>query len=344
MARMSDRGGVRRAFFIVLGASLVASCGHDSGIEPQSQVVSTVRQISILGDNTFLGKSIGGIVIRDGSMYVSDSQNSRVMAIKGNEVIQEFGRIGSGPGEYTYPGPLFIAADSLYVHDGLNRRINMYSLTGHFLRTIPVEGILMTQFAVDNHGNVYVSTAHNESPITKYDHAGVPVLAFGSALGKTGDDLQDRMRSRRILQINSSGDIIAVGQVVPTVEKYTTGGALLQSVDLSDHALFSKRLAFAEDVFRQSRQSNSVAMIVESIAIHGDVLSMLVITGVPGDDLAANTFVEFDLGSWQVRDVRELRSEDVSHKPWLTTHAIGDDESMAIFDARTASIKVTAGK
>lgn len=346
MARRNGNevSAMRRAIFIVLGASLLAGCGHDAGVEPGTGVVSTISEISVLGDGSFLGQSLGGIITRDGSLFVSDMQNSRVMELQGNQVKREFGRKGAGPGEYSYPGPLFVSADRLYVHDGEGRRINVYSLTGQFLLTVPIEGTVMTPFVVDDEGYIYVSTSRGDKAIKKYDDRGAQVAAFGSALSNTGDELQDRLRGRRHLLLDPDGDIVAVGQVVPVVEKYSTDGTLVRSADLSDHALFSKRLAYAEEMYRQSGQSNGVAMTVSSIAIRRDVLSMLVITGIPGDDLAANTFVEFDLRSWQVTNVSELPAEGASRKPWLTTHAFGEDGSMAVFDARTASIRLTAAR
>lgn len=53
--------------------------------------------------------------------------------------LRSVGREGEGPGEFRIIGPLFVARDSLYVHDYRLDRISVFDTRGEFIRTFRLE-------------------------------------------------------------------------------------------------------------------------------------------------------------------------------------------------------------
>lgn len=75
-------------------------------------------------------------VMPDGSFYVSDGyENSRVVKFSPTgEYQSEWGRKGSGPGEFDLPHAIDIdTAGRVYVADRSNARVQVFDATGNFL-------------------------------------------------------------------------------------------------------------------------------------------------------------------------------------------------------------------
>ncbi len=101
---------------------------------------------------------------------------------------------GNGPGEFLYPVSVALAPDGvLYVCDGLNFRVQVFTPDGKFLRQFGALGDTPGSFArpkslaVDREGHVYVvDAAFNNLQI--FDEQGRLLLAFGG-LGKGAGQL-----------------------------------------------------------------------------------------------------------------------------------------------------------
>jgi YYY domain-containing protein len=122
----------------------------------------------------------GVAVARDGKVWVTDTGNHRIVAydreLAGKQV---FGKIGSGPGNFS--SPVGIAAGpsgSIYVADSGNRRIQVLDENGGFLRELPVRGwagSIEPHLEVDSDETVYAT-----------DPAGGAVIAFDPAGAEKG--------------------------------------------------------------------------------------------------------------------------------------------------------------
>ncbi len=71
----------------------------------------------------------------DGHVFITDGYgNARVLEYtSGGKRIREWGKPGSGPGEFNLPHSIQIDRGTIYVADRENGRIEMFNLSGHYL-------------------------------------------------------------------------------------------------------------------------------------------------------------------------------------------------------------------
>lgn len=82
------------------------------------------------------GKPTGCSVAPDGSLYVADTHENRIMVFAPDgRLIRSFGSYGLGPGQFTYPTDVaFGPDDTYYISEfGGNDRIQVFDAAGNFL-------------------------------------------------------------------------------------------------------------------------------------------------------------------------------------------------------------------
>jgi DNA-binding beta-propeller fold protein YncE len=107
-----------------------------------------------------------GITIAAGKLYVIDTAQHKILVfdLNGNFLF-EFGRRGSGQGEFNYPVHLTAFGSNLYGVDAMNYRIQIFDLDGKFISTFGDVGNAAGTFAhpksasIDSDGNIYVTDA-----------------------------------------------------------------------------------------------------------------------------------------------------------------------------------------
>jgi hypothetical protein len=128
----------------------------------------------------------------DGRVYVVDNFNNRV-SIVGRGGVQEFGRAGAKPGEFS--APTFCATDaagSLYVADCLNARVEVFTGSGEFVRAFgrPERGPggfgRPKGVAVGPGGEIYVADSWLNT-IQVFDAEGRFVAILGDEAGRPLD-------------------------------------------------------------------------------------------------------------------------------------------------------------
>jgi DNA-binding beta-propeller fold protein YncE len=152
----------------------------------------------------------GGIALdKDGNIYLGhfprsvlnkDVYPDRVTVYsRDGKLLHEWGKTGTGPGEFEYPGGLAIAPDGrVYIADQTNHRMQVLDPDGRFLAAWGKHGTNPGEFAgnsnpkaragpnfvaLDSQGNVYTTEAM-DGRVQKFRADGTFVLAFG--------DLEDR--------------------------------------------------------------------------------------------------------------------------------------------------------
>jgi sugar lactone lactonase YvrE len=116
-----------------------------------------------------------------------------VKLARNGSFLARWGSQGTGPGQFTYPGPIaFDAAHNIYVVDSYNDRVEKLDAAGNFIQAWGTNGVAPGQFdypeglAVDGTGQVYVSDSMN-SRIEVFDSSGTFVNSFGSIGTNAGE-------------------------------------------------------------------------------------------------------------------------------------------------------------
>ncbi len=127
---------------LVLGLAAVAPAAP-RGPESRRDVPAVIghRQAVIVGpQGTPFNMPSDAAVGRDGSLYILDGVNHRVVVCDGEGRFQfQFGNRGGGPGQLAYP--LGIATDpngNIYVADSGNHRFQIFAAGGKPVEAVPL--------------------------------------------------------------------------------------------------------------------------------------------------------------------------------------------------------------
>lgn len=142
------------AALAVLAASLAAPA-------PAQEFPLRVTSTQVVGRDAELGSIIGGRVGPDGSVYVVDHLNTRVVAFSpGGRRLWTSGRKGRGPGEFQVPSRLAVAPDGkLHVLDAQTGDVSILSPQGRYLERyrFPFAFALVDNFLVLSGNQVLVA-------------------------------------------------------------------------------------------------------------------------------------------------------------------------------------------
>jgi len=177
--------------------------GHDN-LYVVDQSDSTVLVYDAAGKfRRYLGKLRGGesyfssptgiaIDRATGHIFVSDRQAQMIFVMdKRGKPIRKLGSRGGGsqPGEFKSPTQVVVAGHELFVLDAGNTRIQVFDLSGRFLRAMSLGyADQHTGFAVDNDADIYVSDrALNQiqifgpdgQPLYRFDPSSIKDENFG---------------------------------------------------------------------------------------------------------------------------------------------------------------------
>src|SRR5499427_3983449 len=141
-------------------------------LSPEGRVLLALGRMRIPGDDVLHFNQPTDIAWdRDGNIYVTDGYgNSRVLKFdKYGNFLLGWGMKGSGPGQFDTPHSIAIDRDVIYVADRENARIQLFDLSGRFLREWKL-GHPYGLFVTDDHF-IYMCDAI-AGRIVKMDHEG----------------------------------------------------------------------------------------------------------------------------------------------------------------------------
>jgi DNA-binding beta-propeller fold protein YncE len=143
---------------------------------PEGKVLMTLGKAGVAGNtpDTFNMPS-DVIVAPDGDIFVADGHggdsNNRIVKFDRNgKYIKEWGKKGTGPGEFDIPHALaFDSKGRLYVGDRNNNRIQIFDQDGKYIDQWP-QFSRPSGIFIDRHDNIYV--ADSESGSVSKNHPG----------------------------------------------------------------------------------------------------------------------------------------------------------------------------
>jgi len=148
---------------------------------------SNGKYLHAIGDKKQFGRPVG-IAVNDrlGRVYVVDTKRHHVQVFtKGGKFLFEFGKRGTGDGEFNFPTNIFIGKNGrIYITDSMNFRVQIFNPDGKFITKFGEIGDIPGKFArpkgiaVDSDGHIYVvDAAFNNVQI--FNEKGQLLLFFG---------------------------------------------------------------------------------------------------------------------------------------------------------------------
>ncbi|GAH88654.1 unnamed protein product, partial [marine sediment metagenome] len=122
----------------------------------------------------------------EGFIYILDSEDNNLKMFKSDGTFSKcFGRKGQGPGEFVRPWAISVIEDKFWVADTGNRRVQVFSIDGMYLRSYKVPVEYGGGLAFDEKGSIYLNTKGFRSPklISVHDDQGNLLKKFGNLEG-----------------------------------------------------------------------------------------------------------------------------------------------------------------
>jgi tripartite motif-containing protein 71 len=179
----------------------------------------------------------GGIAVAGEYVYVADSGNNRIerFNLSGGEPLQ-WGSLGGGAGQFSYPRGVAANAGEVLVADDDNHRIERFSPSGEYQAAVGSYGTGPGQFGfpygvtLDAAGNVYVADDINHR-IVKLS----PELGFLGEWGGFGSG-PGQLAFPRALASDPAGDTYVADTANDRVQVFDSSGAYLRTIGVSAHA------------------------------------------------------------------------------------------------------------
>lgn len=178
------------------------------------------------------------------AVYVADFLADRVVKLSPEgEVLDRWGRSGTGPGEFDAPAGLALDGwGNLYVSDFYNHRIQKFDSTGRFVAEWGGKGRTSGRFrfpagiAVSDRGEVYVADAFNHR-VQVFTAEGEYLRQWGGIGFGLGGSWPGWFLLAKEIALDASGDVYVVDAFNGRLQKFTPEGDLLALWDPDDPAL-----------------------------------------------------------------------------------------------------------
>lgn len=333
---------------ISFGVLTLSGCSADESPSTQGNSLRARDVVESIDGDQFL-ENVRAMQRYGNALYLSGKGYHSIFVLDDNfQIIRTIGSQGEGPGEFIQaPFSFHVSGNRLYSYNSSSKRIQVFSLEGDYLRSIPIDpkhGVWFQGLVMDTQGNLYLTPTLSQNPysIVKLDSSGTVLKTFGDLLETSYSERKNRQLSSRIIISVENDYLISIGEHIPVIEKYSLEGELLQSVDLSGSPYFSERLKSVEEHYASGR--GGIGVILETTEVFNSRLYVIPIEGVTGS-LSVNRILEFDtesLGIVRTYTLTNLKGEPLK---WVGTFEfVSENELLVFHDTEGVFYRYTLGQ
>jgi hypothetical protein len=317
---------------ISFGVLTLSGCSADESPSTQDNSLRALDVVEAIDGDQFL-ETVNAMQRYGNALYLSGKGYHSIFVLDNNfQIIRTIGRQGDGPGEFSQaPFSFHVSENRIYSYR--SGRIQVFSLEGDYLRSIPVDPkhhIWFEGLVMDKRGNFYLTPvlSQNSYAIVKLDSSGTVLKTFGDLLETSYSERQNRQMSSRTIIAVENEYLISIGDHIPVIEKYSLEGELLQSVDLSGSPYFSERLKFIEEHYASGRKG--IGDVLVGTDVFNSRLYVVPIEEGAGS-LSVNRILEFDTESLGI--VRTYTLTDLQGGPlrWVRSFEFVSENELLVF-------------
>jgi len=150
-------------------------------LSPDGEVLMTIGTAGVDGDGPYTFNGVADVLVADdGNIFVADGHvNNRIVKYSPEgEYIMEWGRAGSGQGEFNLPHALAMDTQGrLFVSDRENLRIQIFDQEGRYIDSWEQFG-RVSGLSIDSNDTLYAASQNEDA---------IPTIATGIYVANTSD-------------------------------------------------------------------------------------------------------------------------------------------------------------
>ena len=288
----------------VLGAIVVVLLGGCADVATvRYEKLSDADVLSSIGsysDSSYFS-TICCMQYYDGDVYVLDRKRCDIAVLDDSLNLRHtIGRNGRGPNELILPSSFYVYDDTVHVADFGNAGVKRFTKDGKFISTVVLPAGSAGRFSVDD-GVYYVPAIKDESLFVTLP-CDAETSSVAEFMGVSGSERNGRSRDfgERRSVFAFGGDLYAVPEGLPCLERYDRSGNLLQTLDLSAVEPYRADMKYIE----RNRQENSYYTLARDCCVFEE--SLFILCSDWNGTFHTNKIVRVDLPEMSVDCVYEL--------------------------------------
>jgi hypothetical protein len=205
-----------------------------------------------------------------------DSREAKVFVFsESDDLISAFGKVGQGPGEFSFPMKVFIYNDNICVFDPTAHNLQFFDLKGNFKKLIKLYSSY-SDILIDNQGRIFCARLLKfEQPylIDLLDQNGKRILSFGQPL-KLENIPMNLLNDVKLAFYNEY--VLAASRTTGYINIYNKQGNLIKDIDTLKNYLHKE----VKDNINKFKKFNrpkrpAYSHIFESIKTNGNSIYFL---------------------------------------------------------------------
>lgn len=207
----------------------------------------------------------------NGNIYAVDSRANRIFRFDSSgRFLNQIGRQGSGPGEFSLPNDLLIHRDNLIISDIRNYRIQFLDLKGKYIKSFK-KYLTFYSTAINDDGLLIVAPlvyGNESSQINVLTEEGKILNSFGRPMHFKNDFITLNFVN---IDINKKGELLIAFRYLPIVRRYSKKGELLNEYKLNNEAMKKyENINLARNSGKKNEREKGYIIIINSIRTYED--------------------------------------------------------------------------